>query len=241
MSECGTHILVVDDDAEIRDLLAHYLEQAQFRVFTASCGAGIDKLLSENHYDLILLDIMMPGEDGLSICRRIRALSTVPVIILTAKGDEMDRVIGLEMGADDYVAKPFSPRELVARIKAVLWRAGHSYKGPFHDRRSDSFRFSDFVINIGARSLEDGNGDAIELSSGEFDLLVAFVRNPQCTLSRDQLLDLTHGRPLEPFDRSVDVQVSRLRRKIETNPGNPTLIKTVRGIGYTFAPSVDEL
>ena len=191
-------ILVVDDDAEIRELLAHFLEQEHFHVVSANSGRGIDKLLSEHHFHLVLLDIMMPGEDGLSICRRIRANSSVPIIILTARGEEMDRVIGLEMGADDYIAKPFSPRELIARIKAVLWRTEHSYNAPIEDGRNDRFTFDQFTINIASRSLADLGGNAVELSSGEFDLLTAFVRNPQRTLSRDQLLDLTQGRLLDP-------------------------------------------
>lgn len=236
-----TKILVVDDDAEIRDLVAHFLEQERFRVLDVASGHGIDKLLSEHHFHLVLLDIMLPGEDGLSICRRIRANSSVPIIILTARGEEMDRVIGLEMGADDYVAKPFSPRELVARIKAVLWRTSHSYNEPIEEGRNDRFTFDDFSINLAARTLANQSGTAVELSSGEFDLLAAFVRNPQRTLSRDQLLDLTQGRLLDPFDRSVDVQVSRLRRKIEVNPRSPIIIKTVRGLGYTFTPDVQQL
>lgn len=240
MSEQETKILVVDDDAEIRDLLAHYLEQERFRVVTLASGRGIDKVLSEQRFHLILLDIMIPGEDGFSICRRVRASSSVPIIILTARGDEMDRVVGLEMGADDYVAKPFSPRELVARIKAVLWRTEHSYNAPIEGGRNDRFRFDRFTINLASRSLVDESGNAIDLSSGEFDLLSAFVRNPQRTLSRDQLLDLTQGRPLDPFDRSVDVQISRLRSKIEADPRKPTVIKTVRGVGYTFTPDIAE-
>lgn len=241
MRDVETQILIVDDDAEIRDLLAHYLEQEQFRVVTASSGRGIDKLLSENHFHLVLLDLMMPGEDGLSICRRIRATSSVPIIILTARGEEMDRIVGLEMGADDYVSKPFNPRELVARIKAVLWRTEHSYSAPLKGGRQDHLVFDQYTINLAARSLQDQTGTDVDLSSGEFDLLSAFVRNPQRTLSRDQLLDLTQGRPLDPFDRSVDVQVSRLRQKIEPNPRNPTIIKTVWGVGYTFTPDVIEV
>ncbi|MFT4676911.1 MAG: two-component system OmpR family response regulator [Patiriisocius sp.] len=235
-----TKILVVDDDAEIRDLLAHFLEQEHFRVVNAASGRGIDKLLSEQHFHLVLLDIMMPGEDGLSICRRIRATSSVPIILLTARGEEMDRVIGLEMGADDYIPKPFSPRELVARIKAVLWRTEHSHNAPITKGRNDRFRFDQFTINLAARSLEDKTGNAVDLSSGEFDLLTAFVRNPQRTLSRDQLLDLTQGRLLDPFDRSIDVQISRLRRKIESNPRKPDIIKTVRGLGYSFTSGVHQ-
>ena len=232
-------ILIIDDAAEIRDLLAHYLDHDGFRVTTRPTGRGIDQLLSEHHFHMILLDLMLPGEDGLSICRRIRANSSVPIIVLSARGDETDRIVGLEMGADDYVSKPFSPRELVARIKAVLWRTQHSYNTPVQGANPDRYRFARWMINFSARTLEDDEGNEITLSSGEFNLLSAFVRNPQRTLSRDQLLELTQGRPLDPFDRSVDIQISRLRRKIEEDAQQPRIIKTVRGVGYTFTPAVE--
>lgn len=233
-------ILIVDDDPEILDLLSHYLGQEGFRVFTSSSGSGIDHILSENRINLVLLDLMLPGEGGLSICRRVRANSAIPIIILTAKGDETDRIVGLEMGADDYVPKPFNPRELVARIKAVLWRSEHQFVENKDSQRLDVIEFGNWKINLATRSLVNVHDDQIELSSSEFNLLAAFVRNPQRTLSRDQLLDLTQGRPREPFDRSVDVQISRLRRKIETDPAHPVLIKTVRGLGYTFTPYVNK-
>jgi two-component system OmpR family response regulator len=235
-----THILIVDDDPEIRDLLAHYLEQENFRVDAVSNGEGIDRLLSAHRFHLVLLDLMMPGEDGLSICRRIRANSAIPIIILTAKGEEMDRIIGLEMGADDYIPKPFNPRELVARIKAVLWRTTHTYGGPGQEAANDRLEFGDWVASRSERTVMTRSGEILDLSSGEFDLLLAFASNPQRTLTRDQLLDLTQGRALDPYDRSIDIQVSRLRRKIEKDPHEPRVIKTVRGVGYTFTLAVKQ-
>ncbi|MDK1023461.1 MAG: response regulator [Gammaproteobacteria bacterium] len=234
-----TQLLVVDDDTEIRDLLAHYLAKENFRVITAKSGETVARILSEQRIHLVILDLMMPGEDGLSICRRIRVNSTIPIIILTAKGEEIDRIIGLEMGADDYMAKPFNPRELVARIKAVLWRTTHIYKDPGQDTQDETLAFDEWKINLSERKVLSPDGSNIELSSGEFDLLLAFVSNPKRILTRDQLLDLTKGRTLDPYDRSIDVQVSRLRRKIETDPQKPTIIKTVRGVGYTFTPAVN--
>lgn len=232
-------LLIVDDDAEIRALLADYLAKENFRVITANSGKDIDRILSEQRIHLIILDLMMPGEDGLSICRRIRAHSTIPIIILTAKGDEIERIIGLEMGADDYIAKPFSPRELVARIKAVLWRSNHIYVGAGQVERDEILTFNGWSINTLERTVSSPTGRKLSLSSGEFDLLCAFASNPKRTLTRDQLLDLTQGRTLDPYDRSIDVQVSRLRRKLEADPQNPSLIKTVRGVGYVFAATVN--
>jgi two-component system OmpR family response regulator len=234
-----TQLLIIDDDVEIRDLLAHYLAAENFRVITAKNGDTIDRILSEQRIHLVILDLMLPGEGGLSICRRIRARSAIPIIILTAKGEEIDRIIGLEMGADDYIAKPFNTRELVARINAVLWRTTHLYKGAGRDIAEDKLSFDSWTINLSKRELLSPGGNKVELSSGEFDLLFAFVSNPNRVLSRDQLLDLTQGRTLDPYDRSIDVLVSRLRRKIEADPQKPLIIKTVRGAGYTFTPSVD--
>ena len=234
-----TQLLIVDDDVEIRDLLAHYLTKENFRVITAKNGAAVDRILSEQRIHLVVLDLMLPGEDGLSICRRIRARSAVPIIILTAKGEEIDRIVGLEMGADDYLAKPFNPRELAARIRAVLWRTNHIYPGPGREIHEETLAFDGWRINIAKRELIAPEGDKTELSSGEFDLLVAFAANAGRILSRDQLLDLVRGRALELYDRSIDVQVSRLRRKIETDPQKPALIKTVRGAGYIFTATVE--
>jgi two-component system OmpR family response regulator len=233
-----TQLLVVDDDAEIRDLLAHYLTKENFRVVTAKSGELVDRILSEQRIHLVILDLMMPGEDGLSICRRIRANSAIPIIILTAKGEEIERIIGIEMGADDYMAKPFNPRELVARIKAVLWRTTHIYKGTGRDAQDEILTFDGWKVILSEREVTSTEGKKLKLSSGEFDLLYAFISNSKRILTRDQLLDLTQGRPLEPFDRSIDVQVSRLRRKIEIDPKKPILIKTIHGVGYIFTPTV---
>jgi len=240
MGDDRVQLLVVDDDREIRDLLANYLAGEGFRVLTASSGEGIQRLLSEHRIHLLILDLMLPGEDGLTICRRIRATSAIPIIILTARTEEVERIVGLEMGADDYVTKPFNPRELVARIKAVLWRTTHMYKGPGRELTEETLVFDGWNIKLSTRELTDPDGLMIDLSSGEFDLLYAFACNPRRVLSRDQLLDLTQGRALELYDRSIDVQISRLRHKLEKEPGKPQLIKTVRGAGYVFTPAVDQ-
>ena len=235
------HILVVDDDREIRDLLSRFLSKHGYRVSTAADGRDMRKALDGAGIDLVVLDLMLPGEDGLTLCRNLRAQSDLPVIMLTAMGEETDRIIGLEMGADDYLAKPFNPRELLARIKAVLRRA----EGLPRPRQGDPEDAGPVLIFAGwrfdpeARELVSPEGVVVPLSGGEFELLAAFVSHPQRVLSRDQLLDMARGRDAQPFDRSVDVQVSRLRRKIESDPGEPTLIKTVRGGGYLFTPAVE--
>jgi two-component system OmpR family response regulator len=229
------HILVVDDDREIRDLLARFLVKHGLRVTAARDGVEMTKALENHRIDLVVLDLMLPGEGGLSLCRKIRATSPMPVIKLTAMGEETDRIVGLEMGADDYMAKPFNPRELLARIKAVLRRApADKAEAP-----AARYRFGQFTLDPGARTLADEQGQPIELTAGEFDLLLALVERPQRVLTRDQLLDLTRGREAGPFDRAIDIQVSRLRRKIEADPADPALIKTVRGGGYMLAVKVD--
>ncbi|WP_449230411.1 response regulator [Azospirillum doebereinerae] len=234
------HLLVVDDDREIRSLVAQFLTKHGFRVTGVKDGAEMMRTLDGARVDLIVLDLMLPGEDGLSLCRRLRAsppTAQTPVIMLTAMGEETDRIVGLEMGADDYLAKPFSPRELLARIKAVLRRvsappvAGTAAGGTV-------LRFEGWSLDVTKRELRSPDGVLVQLSAGEYDLLVAFAEHPQRVLNRDQLLDLARGRSAVPFDRSVDVQVSRLRRKIEPDPAEPTLIKTVRGGGYLFTPPV---
>lgn len=231
------HILIVDDHQEIRDLLAKYLRQHEMRVSLAGGGKAMRKALQESAVDLVVLDVMMPGEDGLSLCRSLRADSELPVILLTAMGEETDRVVGLEMGADDYVTKPFNPRELLARIKAVLRRANSLPK-----QRGASpvtqFRFSGWRLEVGQREIVGEDGVSIPLSTAEFHLLLAFLEHPRMTLSRDRLLDLTKGRSANVFDRSIDNQVSRLRKKVETDPKDPKLIKTVWGGGYMFTPDV---
>jgi two-component system OmpR family response regulator len=232
------HILVVDDHREIRDLVSRALVREGYRVSTAIDGRAMRKALADSRIDLVLLDLMLPGEDGLSLCRSLRAESNTPVIMLTAKGDEVDRVIGLEMGADDYMAKPFGSRELLARIKAVLRRAGNataagSKSPPKH------YRFDNWVLETGARELLREDGVAVPLSTGEYDLLITLVERPQRVLSREQLLDLARGRGATAFDRSIDTQVSRLRKKLERDPGDPKIIKTVWGGGYMFTPAVE--
>ncbi|MFD1624910.1 response regulator [Azospirillum griseum] len=234
------HLLVVDDDREIRTLVAQFLTKHGFRVTGVKDGAEMLRTLDGARVDLIILDLMMPGEDGLSLCRRLRAApatAQTPVIMLTAMGEETDRIVGLEMGADDYLAKPFSPRELLARIKAVLRRAAAP---PVAGGGSAGtvLCFEGWSLDVTKRELRSADGVLVQLSAGEYDLLVAFAEHPQRVLNRDQLLDLARGRSAVPFDRSVDVQVSRLRRKIEPDPAEPTLIKTVRGGGYLFTPSV---
>lgn len=232
VSEPRPHILIVDDDREIRDLTARFLRRHGFRATPAANGREMDTHLAEGRFDLVVLDLMMPGEDGLSICRRLRAQGSVPIVMVTALGEETDRIVGLEMGADDYVPKPFNPRELLARIRAVLRRS--AAEAP----ERGLLRFAGWTLDRAARDLRDPSGEPVMLTAGEFDLLVALAERPQRVLSRDRLLDLTRGRETVPFDRSVDVQLSRLRRKIEADPANPALIKTVRGGGYVFAAEV---
>lgn len=234
----GPHILVVDDHREIRDLVSRALSKEGFRVSTAADGKAMRQILADARIDLILLDLMLPGEDGLMLCRDLRAKSAIPIIMLTAKGDEVDRVIGLEMGADDYLPKPFGTRELTARIRAVLRRAQAGSTAQADRPIARVFRFDRWVLNADSRELLREDGVVVPLSTGEYDLLLALVERPQHVLSRDQLLDLARGRASGAFDRSVDTQVSRLRRKIERDPGDPKIIKTVWGGGYVFAAAV---
>ena len=230
------HLLVVEDDRETRDLVARYLEGRGFRVTTARNGAEMRQHLDAGSFSLLLLDLMLPGEDGLAICRRLRAgKSQIPIIMLTALGEEADRIVGLESGADDYLPKPFSPRELVARINAVLRRAD---AGSAKAEPLDRLSFAGFVLEPQRRALVDPTGGEVDLTAGEYDLLVALVQRPRRVLSRDQLLDLTKGRSAAPFDRSIDVQISRLRRKLRRSPEVPEIIKTVRFGGYVFAAEV---
>ena len=235
--ETAGHVLVVDDDREIRDLVERFLTKNGYRVTTVQDGKAMRRALADWHIDLIILDLMLPGEDGLSLCRDLRAKSDIPVIMLTMKSEETDRIIGLEMGADDYLPKPFNPRELLARMRAVLRRVAQAPAAPAAVRQK-VLRFEGWCLDIGLRRLTSPDGLVVDVSAGEFDLLVALVERPQRVLSRDQLLDLTHGRAEAPFDRSIDMQISRLRRKIETDPREPELIKTVRGGGYVFTARV---
>lgn len=234
----GPHILIVDDHREIRDLVSRALIKEGFRVSTAADGRAMQKVLADGRIDLILLDLMLPGEDGLSLCRTLRAHSNVPIIMLTAKGEEVDRVIGLEMGADDYLAKPFGSRELIARIKAVLRRSQEKMWKGGAEQQSKSYRFDRWRLQTDTRALLRDDGVTVPLSTGEFDLLIALVERPQRVLNRDQLLDLARGRSAAGLDRSIDTQVSRLRKKLERDPGDPQIIKTVWGGGYLFTPAV---
>ncbi len=234
----GPHILIVDDHREIRDLVSRALTKEGFRVSTAADGRAMRKVLADGRIDLILLDLMLPGEDGLSLCRTLRAESNVPIIMLTAKGEEVDRVIGLEMGADDYLPKPFGSRELIARIRAILRRSqDKTSKGDF-EQKPKSYHFERWGLDTGSRALLRDDGVTVPLSTGEYDLLIALVERPQRVLNRDQLLDLARGRSAAGLDRSIDTQVSRLRKKLELDPGDPQLIKTVWGGGYMFTPAV---
>jgi len=232
------HILIVDDHREIRDLVSRALTKEGFRVSAAADGRAMRKVLADGRIDLILLDLMLPGEDGLSLCRALRSESNIPIIMLTAKGDEVDRVIGLEMGADDYLPKPFGSRELIARIKAVLRRSPEQAAATNPDRRPKRYHFERWSLDTGARELVRADGVTVSLSTGEYDLLIALVERPQRVLSRDQLLDLARGRAANALDRSIDTQVSRLRKKLELDPGDPKIIKTVWGGGYMFTPAV---
>ncbi|MGZ8257781.1 MAG: osmolarity response regulator transcription factor OmpR [Methylotenera sp.] len=235
MTDQNKKILVVDDDVRLRELLQRYLTEQGFTVKVVADGKEMDALLAAEPIDLLVLDLMLPGEDGLSICRRIRGSGTMlPIIMLTARGDEVDRIIGLEMGADDYLPKPFNPRELLARINAVLRR--HERLQPSAPApSSDSITIGDFVFNTASRSLSR-NGVPITITSGEFALLKVFVDHPRQPLSRDRLMQLARGRELDVFDRSIDVQVSRLRKLVEPDPSHPRYLQTMWGFGYVFIP-----
>ncbi|MGY6040569.1 response regulator [Aeromonas sp. AE23HZ002T15] len=239
MNQGSPHILVVDDHSEIRDLLKRFLEQHGMRVSCARDGKEMKRLLEEREFDLLVLDLMMPGEDGLTLCRELRVKSSLPIIMLTAMGEETDRIIGLEMGADDYLAKPFNPRELLARIKAVMRRTQAEPQSTPEALTRD-LRFDRWLLDIHRRELVDEEGVGMSLSTAEFDLLKVFLERPQRVLSRDQLLDLARGREAVAFDRAIDTLVSRLRRKLERDPKNPELIKTIWGGGYLFAADVTQ-
>ncbi|MDA8390524.1 MAG: two-component system response regulator OmpR [Gammaproteobacteria bacterium] len=221
-------ILVVDDDARLRELLTRYLTEQGFAVDALADGSGMDKALSRRLYDIIILDIMLPGEDGLSLCRRLRASGrALPVLMLTAKGDEADRISGLELGADDYLGKPFNPRELVARVNAILRRQGNP--------PTNQIAFGPFVLDIQARRLTL-DGKQIDITTADFELLRVFATHPHQPLSRDTLMQLARGRDYLPFDRSIDVRISRLRRVLEHDPAHPQWIQTLWGSGYVFTP-----
>jgi two-component system phosphate regulon response regulator OmpR len=229
-------ILVVDDDQRLRDLLRRYLGEQGFNVVVAENAQTMNKLWLRERYDLLVLDLMLPGEDGLSICRRLRgAGDQTPIIMLTAKGEDVDRIVGLEMGADDYMPKPFNPRELVARINAVLRRKTPDEVPGAPSDKPQTFEFGEFVLDLGMRTLKK-NGEAVSLTTGEFSVLKVFARHARQPLSREKLMELARGREYEVFDRSLDVQISRLRKLIEPDPANPLYIQTVWGLGYVFIP-----
>ncbi|MHB1101055.1 MAG: response regulator [Burkholderiales bacterium] len=232
------HILIVDDDKEIRALLGDYLQKNGFKVTAVADGRGMQSVLDGGSVSLIVLDLMLPGEDGLVLCRNIRAGSDVPVMMLTAKGDDMDRIVGLEMGADDYLAKPFNPRELLARIKSILRRA-KARSDHLKPEEANVVRFSGWRLDTLSRQLTSPEGVAVPLSGAEYRLLRVFVDHANRVLSRDQLMDLCRGRELFPFDRSIDVQVSRLRQRLGDDAKEPLLIKTIRGEGYMLAARVE--
>ncbi len=228
-------VLVVDDDARLRDLLSRYLSEQGYTVKAVVDSTAMDRALHREHYDLIVLDLMLPGEDGLAICRRLRAAEdATPIIMLTAKGDDVDRIVGLEMGADDYLPKPFNPRELVARIQAVMRRQPQQLPGaPTMD--DEIVEFGSVTVNLGNRTLVKGS-EEITLTTGEFSLLKVLVQHPRQPLSRDKLMELARGREYGVFDRAIDVQISRLRKMVEDDPSKPRYIQTVWGFGYVFVP-----
>jgi len=231
-------LLIIDDDREIRDLLSRLLTQHGYAVTTGRDGKDMEAALAKGKFDLVILDVMLPGKSGLELCRELRNASPIPILMLTAMGEETDRVVGLELGADDYLAKPFGPRELLARVRAMLRRSKITVAASA-PQNAKQLRFAGWKLDLGRRRLETPEGMLVGLTTGEFELLVAFAEHPQRVLSRDQLLDLSRGRDANPFDRSVDVQVSRVRRKLADDPKSPSMIVTVRGDGYMFTPRVE--
>ena len=229
-------LLVVDDDPELRELTQAYLVKNGFIVNTVETSVGMDEFLATNDVDLLILDLMLPGEHGLAIAKRLKKKKDLPIIIVSAQGEDIDRIVGLEIGADDYLPKPFNPRELLARIRAVLRRSS----GKIEEKETESSRlvFNDFELDLNAHSLSRG-GEKVSLTSGEFDLLALLAANPNRVLHRDTILDKLTGAERSPFDRSIDVRVTRLRGKLEFDPSKPELIKTIWGKGYMFCPSLD--
>jgi two-component system, OmpR family, response regulator len=233
------HVLALDDDPAIRQLVCDYLSENDLRVTAVANGKEFDAVLARETIDLVVLDLRLQGEDGMQIARRLREASAIPILMLTGRVDEADRVMGLELGADDYLTKPFSPRELLARIRALLRRARAQATVAEAIAQVRAYRFGGWELNIGLRKLKSAQGRAVDLTNGEFSLLAAFVSSPQRILSREQLLDLSRLHNAEVYDRSIDVQILRLRRKIEDDPANPRFIKTERGAGYLFDAIVD--
>jgi two-component system, OmpR family, response regulator len=235
------HILAVDDDPAIRQLMADYLGQHEFRVSTAADGKEMTRVLESSVVDLVILDLKLPGEDGMAIARKLREESSIPIIILTGRRDQADRVMGLELAADDYLNKPFDTRELLARIRAILRRAKTAQVASKTEDKLRAYRFAGWELDVRNRRLASPRGQLVELTNGEFNLLSAFLSAPQRILTRDQLLELSRLHDNEVFDRSIDVQILRLRRKIETNPAKPEFIKTERRAGYIFNAAVELL
>ncbi len=235
------HILVIDDDPVIRDMVVEYLGNNDLRVSAGASGREMFEIFDREAIDLVLLDLKLPGEDGMQLARQLRERATVPIVLLTGRNEEADRVMGLELGADDYVTKPFSPRELLARVRAVLRRYQVQATLPERDNTRRAFRFSGWELNLRTRRLTSPEGSPVELSNGEFSLLGAFCRAPERILSRDQLLSMSRLHEAEVYDRTIDVQIRRLRSKIESDPGNPQLIVTERGAGYRLASTVESL
>jgi two-component system OmpR family response regulator len=233
------HILVVDDDASIRNLLTEYFTENEFRVSTAETGAGMSAILADAAIDLVVLDLRLAGEDGMAIARTLRGQSSIPVIMLTGVRDEADRVMGLEIGADDYLTKPFSPRELLARIRTVLRRARAAAPAQARSAEIRAFRFTGFELNLRTRRLARADGTRIDLTNGEFNLLAALLASPQRVLTRDQLIEASRVYENEVYDRAIDVQILRLRRKIESDSSQPAFIITERGVGYSFNAAVE--
>lgn len=227
------HILVVDDDAGLRDLLQQYLAAQGYRVTAVADGVAMDAYFAEQAADMVILDLMLPGEDGLSLARRLRARSGIPILMLSARGEDIDRIVGLEVGADDYLAKPFNPRELLARVRALL-RRSEPAQAKADTAAHNIHRFGAYVLNTDSRDLHK-NGSNVPLTAGEFNLLRIFIEHPNRVLSRDSIMDMLKGYERSPFDRSIDVRVTRLRRKIEDDPNAPLFIRTVWGEGYLFA------
>ncbi len=235
------HVVAVDDDPTVRSLVFDYLTQNELRVTAVTSGRELEQIIGRETVDLVVLDLKLPGEDGMQIARRLRERSEIPILMLTGRAEEADRVMGLELGADDYLTKPFSPRELLARIRALLRRARAQATVADELARVRAYRFGTWELNVGLRKLKSVDGRTVELTNGEFSLLTAFLSSPQRVLTRDQLLDLSRLHNAEVYDRSIDVQILRLRRKIEPDPSQPRYIRTERGAGYVFDAAVERL
>jgi two-component system, OmpR family, response regulator len=234
-----THVIALDDDAAVREMVAEYLGQNEIRVTAVASGAELAAAMAREVVDLVILDLRLRGEDGMHIARKLREESAIPILMLTGRAEEADRVMGLELGADDYLTKPFSPRELLARIRALLRRAQAQTSVADAGAKVRAYRFGGWELNIGLRKLKSPKGEAVELTNGEFRILAAFLSAPQRILSRDQLLELSRVHNAEVYDRAIDIQILRLRRKIEADPAHPRFIKTERGAGYVFSVPVD--